>query len=135
MMKISKYRRHEAGFTMIEMIVVCAIIVILLGIAVPIYKNHMDRAREAVLKEDLYTMRNAIDQFTQDKQRAPQTLEDLVAAGYLRVVPTDPFTHTADWVTVSEDISTSVDQTQPGLTDVHSNAPGIGTDGTSYGSW
>jgi general secretion pathway protein G len=135
MKNISRYRRYEAGFTMIEMIIVIAIIAILLGIAVPIYIHHMERAKEAVLREDLYTMRNAIDQYTQDKQRAPQALEDLVSAGYLRVVPTDPFTHTADWVTVSEDSVMSVDQTQPGLSDVHSSAPGIGTDGTSYGSW
>ncbi len=135
MKNIYKYRRHEGGFTLIEMIIVMAIIAILLAIAVPIYRTHMLHAKEAVLKEDLYTLRNAIDQYTQDKQRAPQALEDLVAAGYLRAVPADPFTYTADWVTVSEDSVNSIDQTQPGLTDVHSNAPGISSDGTSYGSW
>lgn len=135
MRNISRYRRHEGGFTLIEMIIVIAIIAILLGIAIPVYTSHVLHAKEAVLKEDLYTLRNAIDQYTQDKQRAPQALEDLVGAGYLRVVPTDPFTHTADWVTVTEDVMNSIDQTQPGLTDVHSNAPGISSDGTSYGSW
>ncbi|HJX83498.1 MAG TPA: prepilin-type N-terminal cleavage/methylation domain-containing protein [Candidatus Angelobacter sp.] len=135
MAKFLKNRQQERGFTLIELIIVIFIMGILLGIAIPIYKTHVLRANEAVLKEDLSTMRQAIDQFTQDKQRAPQALEDLVAAGYLRVVPIDPFTHTADWVTVSEDSVMSVDQTQPGLSDVHSNAPGIGTDGTSYGSW
>lgn len=135
MRKLPGNRRQERGFTLIEMIIVIAIIAILVGIAIPVFTTHLLHAKEAVLKEDLYTLRNAIDQFTQDKQRAPQALEDVVTAGYLRVVPTDPFTHTADWVVVSEDISQSVDQSQPGITDVHSNASGISSDGTSYGSW
>ncbi len=127
--------RQESGFTLIEMIIVIAIISILVGIAIPIYRIHLLHAKEAVLTEDLYSMRNAIDQYTQDKQRAPQTLEDLVAAGYLRAIPIDPISHSADWVVVSEDVMESVDQTQPGITNVHSNASGIGSDGTSYGSW
>jgi general secretion pathway protein G len=135
MRKLPGNRRQERGFTLIEMIIVIAIISILVGIAIPIYRTHVLHAREAVLREDLYTMRSAIDQYTQDKQRAPQALEDLVAAGYLRAVPIDPITYNANWVVVSEDVMESVDQTQPGITNVHSNASGIGSDGTSYGSW
>jgi general secretion pathway protein G len=135
MRKISRYRRYEGGFTLIEMIIVIAIIAILLGIAVPKYMHHVLRANEAVLKEDLYNMRQAIDQYTQDKQRAPQALQDVVTAGYLRVVPNDPFTHNADWITVSEDTLQSADQTQPGITDVHSNSSQVSTEGTVYSTW
>jgi general secretion pathway protein G len=135
MKKFSRNRRHERGFTLIELVIVSAIIVILVGIAIPVYKTHLLHAKEAVLKEDLYTLRNSIDQYTQDKQRAPQALEDVVAAGYLKTIPNDPFTYKADWVTVSEDTLQSADQTQPGISDVHSNASGISSDGTSYGSW
>jgi general secretion pathway protein G len=135
MRKLSRHRPHERGFTLIEMIIVSAIIVILAGIAIPIFRVHLLHAKEAVLKEDLYTLNNAVDQYTQDKQRAPQALEDLVTAGYLKVVPNDPFTYTADWVIVMEESVQSADQTQPGIASVHSNAPGISSDGTSYGSW
>jgi len=129
-----KIRCCENGFTLIEMIIVIAVIAILIGIAVPIYKTHLLRAREAVLKEDLFTLRQAIDQFTQDKDRAPQALEDLVGAGYLRVVPKDPFTDSTNWQTVQEDVVQSPEQ-QPGITDVHSSSNLLSSDGTAYSSW
>ena len=129
-----KLRYREGGFTLIEMIIVIALIAILIGIAVPIYKTHLLRAREAVLKEDLFTLRQAIDQFTQDKDRAPQALEDLVGAGYLRAVPNDPFTASANWQTVQEDVVQSPEQ-QPGITDVHSSSNQLSSEGTAYSAW
>jgi general secretion pathway protein G len=97
--------------------------------------GQMLRAREAVLKEDLYTLRNSIDQYTHDKQRAPQSLNELVGAGYLRVVPTDPFTRNADWKIVLEGPPPDKHLIQPGLSDVHSNSSELGADGTAYSSW
>src|ERR1051325_6507595 len=114
---------QQRGFTLIELIIVCAMISILLAVMVPIYKIHILHANEAVLKQDLRSMRDAIDQFTQDKQKAPQSLDDLVSAGYLHGTPKDPFTHAADaWQTVQEDVVTAMDQTQPGTTDVKSGS-------------
>ena len=132
-----KSRIHvQRGFTLIEMIIVIAIMGILMAVAVPIYQVHIRRANEAVLKEDLYTLRNAIDQYTQDKSKAPQDLNDLVSAGYLRAIPKDPFTNSnTTWQTVQEDTMIAIDQTQPGITDVHSGSNLNGTDGTAYSSW
>src|SRR5205807_6035982 len=125
--------RKQRGFTMIEMIIVIAIIMILASIAIPLYKVHIVRAREAVLREDLYTMRSAIDQYTQDKAKAPQSLDDLVSTGYLRAIPKDPITNATDtWQPVTDDTIASPDQTETGMTDVHSGATGVGSDGTAY---
>src|ERR1043166_5513343 len=111
MTHLSHPKRQQRGFTLIELIIVCAMISILLGVLVPIYKIHILHANEAVLKQDLRSMRDAIDQFTQDKQKAPQSLDDLVSAGYLHGIPKDPFTHAADtWQTVQEDVVTAMDQ-------------------------
>jgi general secretion pathway protein G len=130
-------RKNQApGFTLIEMIIVVAIMGILVSVAIPIYQVHIRRAHEAVLKEDLYTMRNAIDQFTQDKSKAPQDLNDLVTAGYLRAIPNDPFTNSnTTWQTVQEDVQMAIDQTQPGITDVKSGSSLTSTEGTAYSSW
>ena len=126
----------QLGFTLIELIIVLSIIAILLGVAVPVYNIHRRHANEAALKQDLHTLREAIDQYTQDKNKAPQTLQDLVGAGYLRVIPVDPMTGSADsWTTVQEDLMTAVDQTQPGITDVHSGSDQASTEGTSYSTW
>ncbi len=126
----------QRGFTLIEMVIVISIIVILVGIAVPIYSQSILRAREAVLRDNLFTMRSVIDQYTLDKQRAPQGLQDLVSEGYLRELPIDPFTQSRDtWVAVQEDILLSIDQTQPGIVDVHSGSELTGSDGTAYNSW
>ena len=132
---VSRKLRSQRGFTLIEMIIVCAIISILLGVMVPIYRIHILHANEAVLKEDLYNMRQAIDQYTQDKGKAPQALDDIVTAGYLHALPKDPFTHANDWQTVQEDVLTSIDQTQPGISDVKSASNLISSEGTAYSSW
>jgi general secretion pathway protein G len=129
-------RRACRGFTMIEMMIVILIMVILMGIAVPLYQQSIVRARESVLREDLYSLRNAIDQYTLDKQRAPQTLQDLVSAGYIKSLPKDPFTNASDsWTTEIEDSMRSLDQTQPGIADVHSGSTRTGLDGTAYNTW
>jgi general secretion pathway protein G len=133
---VSKLGRNQRGFTLIEMIIVIAIMAILVAVAIPIYQIHVIHAREAVLKEDLYSMRSAIDQYSQDKAKAPQSLDDLVSAGYLRAIPKDPFTNTNNsWQTVQEDVLQSIDQTAPGITDVHSGSNLTGSDGTAYSSW
>ena len=129
------FRTQQCGFTLIELIIVCAMISILLGIMVPVYKIHLLHANEAVLKEDLYHMRSAIDQYTQDKGKAPQALDDIVSAGYLHAIPKDPFTHAADWQVVQEDVLESVDQTAPGISDVKSASTLNSSEGTPYSSW
>jgi general secretion pathway protein G len=118
------------------MMIVISIIIILVGIAVPIYKTSILHAREAVLRDDLFQMRSLIDQFTLDKQRAPQSLQELVEAGYLRDIPNDPITNSRDtWQVVQEDVLQSIDQSQPGITDVHSGAATTGSDGRPYSEW
>ncbi len=115
--------RPAAGFTLIELMIVMVIIGLLAAIAVPAYVHNVRNAREAVLKEDLHTLRSAIDSYTIDKQKAPQTLDDLVQAGYLKVMPVDPFTHRSDtWQPVQTDALQSLDQTDTGIGDVHSGA-------------
>lgn len=128
--------RPQRGFTLIEMIIVISIVLILVGIAVPAFTRHLLHAHEAALKEDLYSMRQAIDQYTQDKNKAPQALDDLVSAGYLHALPKDPFTNAADtWQPVMEDVLTALDQTQPGITDVHSGSDRMSSEGTAYNTW
>jgi general secretion pathway protein G len=118
------------------MVIVISIVLILVAIAVPIYTTHLLHAHEAVLKEDLYSMRQAIDQYTQDKNKAPQNLQDLVDAKYLQAIPKDPFTNATDtWQPVQEDVMEALDQTQPGITDVHSGSSRIGSNGAAYNTW
>ena len=136
MVNPSSSKRRQRGFTLIELIIVCAMISILLGVMVPIYKIHIVHANEAVLKEDLFNMRQAIDQYTQDKGKAPQALDDIVTAGYLHAIPKDPFTHASDsWQAVQEDVLESIDQTAPGISDVKSGSSLISTEGTAYSTW
>ena len=121
---------------MIEMIIVLAIISILASIAAMKYEHSIWRAREAVLRNDLFMLRSSIDQYTLDKQKAPQSLQDLVTAGYIKVVPKDPITNATDtWVPEQEDTLMAIDQTEPGLVDIHSGSSAISTDGTAYNTW
>jgi general secretion pathway protein G len=129
-------RYSVSGFTLIELMIVIMIIMILASISIPIYMKSIVHAKEAVLRDDLFTMRSVIDQYTLDKQKAPQSLQDVVSAGYLKSIPKDPFTNSSDtWQTTSDDTLMDPSQTAPGITDVHSGASGVGTDGTAYSSW
>lgn len=131
-----RVRRQDAGFTLLELIVVMSIIAILATLAVPRFAAAIRSAREATLREDLHVMRAAIDSYTMDKQKAPQSLDDLVQSGYLRAIPEDPMTHSRDtWVTDTSDAMFSLDQTEPGIDDVHSGSEQTGSDGQPYSSW
>ena len=131
-----KNRTQSAGFTLIELMIVMAIIGILITLAIPSFVGAIKHAREAALKEDLQTMRTAIDTYTMDKQKGPQSLDDLVQDGYLRAIPEDPMTRQKDtWVTDSSDSMYSLDETDPGITDVHSGSTETGSDGQPYSSW
>ena len=127
--------RVERGFTLLELMIVVSIILILIGMAVGMYQTSLKHARETVLRKDLQTMREAIDNYTLDKQQAPQSLQDLVDGHYLRNVPNDPMTNTADWVVHTSDTVISPDQTGTGIDDVHSGSDTVGSDGTPYSSW
>lgn len=128
--------RLSAAFTLLELMVVMMVIIILASMAVPTYHVAIMRAREAVLRDDLYTMRKLIDQFTIDKQHPPQALQDLVDAGYIRGgIPKDPFTGRDDtWQTDTEEVPISPDS-GPGIVDVHSGSDEQSLDGTPYSSW
>jgi len=129
-------RRRESGFTMVELMIVMAIIVILISIAIPQYQKAIIRSKESVLHNNLFTLRQVIDEYTYDKQKAPQSLQDLVSAGYLREIPIDPITHSNQtWHTINEDALQSVDQTEPGIFDVKSGSDKEGLDGTPYADW
>jgi general secretion pathway protein G len=128
-------RGRARGFTLIELMIVMMIISILIGMAAVMYDKTVKRARESVLKQDLQTMRQAIDNYTLDKQQAPQSLEDLVDGHYLREIPIDPVCQKKDWVTHIGDTVLSPDQTSTGVDDVHSGCEISGSDGTSYTTW
>jgi len=116
--------------------IVMAIIGVLAMVAVPSYISAIKHAKEAVLKEDLHTLRAAIDSYTMDKQKAPQSLDDLIQDGYLKSIPEDPMTKsTTTWVTDTSDSMHSLDQTDPGIDDIHSGADDTGSDGQPYNTW
>ena len=125
------------GFTLLELMVVMAILLILVSIAAPMYRQQIVHARESVLRQNLFTLRTLISQYTLDKQKAPQSLEDLVSAGYLKKIPTDPITSSADWtVNQTEDTISSPDQQdEGGIDDVHSSSTQVGSNGTAYSLW
>jgi len=130
-------RRLQNGFTLIELVIVLAIIGILLSIAIPVYQKSIEHARESALKQDLATIRSAIDQYTLDKEKAPQSLDELISAGYLRQIPKDALTNSAStWQVVQdENLIASDNQETGGIVDVHSGATGTSSDGTAYNTW
>jgi len=131
-------KRRNRGFTLIELMIVISIILILVSVALPAYNQSIVRARESVLKQNLFTMRSVISQYTLDKQKAPQSLDDLVSAGYLKQLPIDPMTgHNDSWVPDQEDNTVmSIDeQDQGGIIDVHSGSEAISSEGTAYNTW
>ncbi|MBI3693473.1 MAG: type II secretion system protein [Acidobacteria bacterium] len=122
--------------TLIELMIVLTIIITVVSIAVPLYQKAIVRSKEAVLKNNLFTLRTLIDEYTFDKEKAPQALQDLVTEGYLRELPFDPFTKKRDtWKVEMEDAMRSVDQKEPGIFDVHSGAEGAALDGSKYSEW
>ena len=134
--RAGRVRRAWRGFTFVEMMVVISIIVILVSMAIPAYQKSILRTKESVLKNNLFTLRTVIDNYTYDKEKAPQTLQDLVSEGYLREVPMDPITGSnQNWRVVMEDASQSVDQSEPGIFDVRSSSNKVGLDGRPYSEW
>jgi general secretion pathway protein G len=128
---------RTCGFTLLELMVVLTLILILATLAVPSYQTAIRRAREATLRDDLYTMRSLIDQYTLDKKRPPQSLDELVTDNYLRGgIPVDPMTHSNQtWQVDYEDVPLSPQQSVPGIVDVHSGSDQVSLDGTPYNTW
>jgi len=134
--RIGKTDRRRRGFTIIELMVVMTIISILVSLAVPFYQKSILRAKESVLRNNLFTMRTVIDEYTYDKQKAPQSLQDLVSEGYLRAVPRDPMTDSdSSWKIIMEDATGSVNSNESGIFDVRSSSPKMSLDGTPYSEW
>ena len=133
--KVHSPKFRDRGFTLIEMLVVISMILILLSIALPMYNQSIIRARETTLKQNLATINKVIDQYTLDKQKAPQSLADLVSAGYLKAVPKDITGSRDTWQCDQEDSLKSIDQTEPGIVGCHSGSSQMGSDGTAYSSW
>jgi general secretion pathway protein G len=129
-------RNRRRGWTLIEIVIVLTIISILVSVAVPVYQKVVLRTRETVLRNNLFTMRTAIDNYAYDKQKAPQSLRDLVSEGYLRQVPEDPITGSNQtWREIREDAVSAINQTEPGLYDVRSGSDKTSLEGTAYAEW
>jgi general secretion pathway protein G len=128
--------RSGLGFTLIEVLIVITLLVVLASIGMPTYQNSVRRAREATLKEDLFRMRDAIDQYYADKQKYPQSLQDLVTDGYLREIPKDPITDSRDtWTTVPAEPDANNPAAEPGVYDVKSGSEATSMEGTKYSEW
>ncbi len=123
------------GFTLLELMIVISIMMILMAVAVPLYQQHVIQAREAVLKQNLDTINRVIEAYRLDKGQSPQTLDDVVTAGYLPKLPVDPMTGKADWTTDQEDLQNAVDPQQPGIARAHSASTGTALNGEAYSTW
>ena len=134
-LKIGRGVKRQQGFTLLELMIVMIIMLILMSITVPIYNRAVVSAREAVLRNDLFELRKLISQYTLDKQKAPQSLDDLVQAGYLKEIPKDPMTHEANWEPKQEEVLLSVDQQDAGIDDVHSASNAMSSQGDAYSTW
>lgn len=130
-----RHTAHERGYTLIELIIVMAIVSILMAIAIPQYQKSIKRTKETLLHSNIQTLRTVIDEYTFDKKKAPQTLQDLVAEGYLRAIPVDPIMGNDNWRTIPEDSLTAVDQTEPGIYEVRSLSDQISLERTPYSEW
>lgn len=131
-MRIGKQR----GFSLIELMIVITIVSIIVSIAVPLYQKSITRTKESVLRNNLFTLRTLIDEYTYDKQKAPQSLRDLVDSGYLRQIPVDPMTGSSEtWRVIMEDSLTSASQSEPGIYEVRSGSEKKSLDGTPYSDW
>jgi len=129
-------RSWRRGFTLVELMIVMTVVTVLISLAVPMYQKSIVRAKESVLRSNLFTIRTLIDEYTFDKQKAPQALEELVREGYLRQVPLDPITGSNQtWKVVMEDVMSSVNQTEPGIFDVRSGSDQTSLEGTPYSEW
>jgi len=127
--------RHP-GFTLVELMIVLTILSILVSMAIPIATGAIQKSKEAVLKSNLHTLRMLIDQYTADKLKAPQSLQDLVSAGYLREIPKDPITNSSEsWEIEMGDSLQFPDQTETGIVDIHSGSTTISSEGTAYNEW
>lgn len=137
-MPTSQKPSNSRGFTLIELMIVISILLILVAIAVPQYRLSLLHAREAVLRQDLFDLRKLISEYTLDKQKAPQSLDDLIQAGYLKQIPRDPMTNGPDWQVEQLDESTEMspdEQDEGGIDDVHSSSTQVGTNGQPYNTW
>lgn len=136
MLTLRRRQPGSAGFTLIELLVVTALVVVLASLALVGYQNSLVRAREAVLKEDLFRLRDAIDQYYADKNKWPSALEDLVKDGYVREIPEDPITNSKDtWQTVASEADPANASAEPGIFDVKSGSDRTALDGSPYAEW
>ena len=133
--RLARSRRRNVGFTLLELMIVLSVMMILMAVAVPFYQHHVVQAREAILKQNVTQLNGVIEAYRMDKKESPQSLDDLVTAGYYHQLPVDPMTNKADWVTEEEDSSNALDPQQPGILRVHSASTGTALNGEAYSTW